>query len=78
MKTDARTTTALEQGRRLIDEHEVAARLGVSARTVRRLAARGELPPKLAVGSTTSRRWDAREIDSYIQNGCKLKGKRRR
>jgi excisionase family DNA binding protein len=76
MKTDARTTTALEQGRRLIDEDAVADRLGVSARTVRRLAARGEIPPSSRLGSSTCRRWDAREIDRYIENGCKIKDKR--
>jgi excisionase family DNA binding protein len=54
---------------RLLDAHQVAARLGCSARHVIRLADRGAMPRGLKVGAL--RRWDAEQIDAWISTGCR-------
>ena len=55
--------------RRLIDAKAVGARLGCSWRHVLRLADRGAMPPGLKLGAL--RRWDADELEAWIDNGCK-------
>lgn len=61
--------------RRLLDRHEVAARLGCSWRTVYRLADMGQIPPGVKLGGL--RRWDSEEIDRFIENGCQMPAKPR-
>lgn len=48
----------------LLSVDEVAARLGCSTRTVRRLAASGELAPGFRLRSL--RRWRASDVDEYL------------
>jgi excisionase family DNA binding protein len=67
-----RRTTNSHQSRPLLRKPEVAERLAYSERTVGRLAARGELPLPVRLGSSLVR-WNADEIDRYIENGGKLK-----
>jgi predicted DNA-binding transcriptional regulator AlpA len=54
---------------RLLDAHQVGARLGCSSRHVIRLADRGALPAGLKIGHL--RRWDATAIDAWIAGGCR-------
>jgi len=53
---------------RLLDVRAVAARLGVSARHVYRLADGGKMPRPLRLGG--ARRWDRVAIDDWIASGC--------
>ena len=54
---------------RLIDAKAVGIMLGCSWRHVLRLADAGKLPWGCKLGSL--RRWDIREIESFLANGCK-------
>lgn len=55
--------------RRLIDAKEVGRFLGVSWRTIYRLADSGRIPWGVRIGSL--RRWDIRELESFVGGGCK-------
>jgi excisionase family DNA binding protein len=55
--------------RQLIDVRQVAKQLGCSWRTVLRLADAGRIPRGVKLGSL--RRWDQRQIDDFIDKGCK-------
>jgi predicted DNA-binding transcriptional regulator AlpA len=55
--------------RRLLDAKQVGVRLGCSWRTVLRLADRGAMPPGVKLGAL--RRWDAEQLESWIDGGCK-------
>jgi excisionase family DNA binding protein len=56
--------------RRLIDAKQVARLLGCSWRTVLRLADAGKMPWGVRLGGL--RRWDVREIEAFIEAGCKM------
>ena len=56
--------------RRLVDVKTVGAMCGISWRHVLRLADSGKMPWGVKLGSL--RRWDVREIEAWIANGCKL------
>jgi excisionase family DNA binding protein len=61
--------------RRMLDAKQVAARLGCSWRTIYRLADMGQMPFGVKIGAL--RRWDADEIERWIDDGCKpLAGRR--
>jgi predicted DNA-binding transcriptional regulator AlpA len=66
--SESATLTA-PPARRLVGAKEVGRILGCSWRTVLRLADAGRLPWGLKLGAL--RRWDVREIDAFIQGGCK-------
>jgi excisionase family DNA binding protein len=68
-------STATATRRRLIDVDEVAQKLGMSKRNVFRLADAGGLPASVHLGRL--RRWDERELDEWIANGCKPVGRGR-
>jgi excisionase family DNA binding protein len=55
--------------RRLIDAREVGRLLGCSWRTVLRLADAGRIPWGVKLGAL--RRWDLREVEKFIDSGCK-------
>ena len=55
--------------RRLGDAKAVGRVLGLSWRTVYRLADAGKIPQGYKLG--TSRRWDLSEIEAFIAGGCK-------
>ena len=55
---------------RLIPVGDVAAMLGVSRRTVWRLADAGKLPPPLRIGG--SLRWRLADVQQWIANGCPI------
>ncbi len=55
--------------RRLVDVRAVGTLLGLSERTVYRLADRGSIPFGVKLGS--ARRWDVSEIERFIREGCK-------
>lgn len=63
------TTTAVESARRLIDAKQTGQFLGISWRTVLRLADAGKIPPGYKLGAL--RRWDLDELHQFINNGCK-------
>jgi predicted DNA-binding transcriptional regulator AlpA len=67
MTTSATPTAPPAQ--RLIDAKEVGRILGCSWRTVLRLADAGRVPWGLKLGAL--RRWDLREIERFIEGGCK-------
>lgn len=54
----------------LLDARHMAALLGISARTVVRLAARGELPPPLRLGHLV--RWSRAALELWIVAQSKL------
>jgi predicted DNA-binding transcriptional regulator AlpA len=54
---------------RLLDAHQVGARLGCSARHVIRLAERGAMPAGVKIGAL--RRWDAEQLNGWISAGCR-------
>lgn len=54
---------------RLLSVDEVAARVGISRRTVWRLRDAGVLPPSVKLGGRLCR-WRAADIDRWIQAGC--------
>ncbi|RUL81295.1 helix-turn-helix transcriptional regulator [Tautonia sociabilis] len=64
----------------LIDADEVARRVDVSGRTVRRLNSAGKLPRPVELGG--SKKWKADEINRWVEAGCppratsKSRGKR--
>jgi excisionase family DNA binding protein len=61
---------AIPQGaRRLADAKAVGRVLGISWRTVYRLADAGKIPFGVKLGA--SRRWDLAEMDAFIAGGCK-------
>jgi excisionase family DNA binding protein len=64
---DPTPTTAPEP--RLIDAGAVGRLLGCSPRTVLRLADAGRLPWGVKLGAL--RRWDRREVEQFIDSGCK-------
>jgi excisionase family DNA binding protein len=55
--------------RRLIDAREVARLLGCSWRTVVRLADAARIPWGIKLGGL--RRWDLKEVEDFIDGGCK-------
>ena len=55
--------------RRMGDCKAVGKVLGMSWRTVIRLADSGKIPPGYKLGAL--RRWDLAEIDAFIASGCK-------
>jgi excisionase family DNA binding protein len=63
-------TTSEPPVRRLIGVNEVARMLACSWRTVLRLADAGKIPWGVKVGSL--RRWDIKQIEDFIADGCKM------
>jgi predicted DNA-binding transcriptional regulator AlpA len=62
------TPTSTPQ-RRLIDARGVGRLLGCSWRTVLRLADAGRIPWGVKLGAL--RRWDLRQVEHFIDAGCK-------
>ncbi|MGH7223098.1 MAG: helix-turn-helix transcriptional regulator [Gemmataceae bacterium] len=60
---------ALAPNRRMLNAKQVAERLGCSWRTVYRLADMGDVPMGVKIGGL--RRWDAEELDRWIDGGSK-------
>jgi predicted DNA-binding transcriptional regulator AlpA len=60
------TTTSIQCA--LLDKGAVATLLGVSARHVDRLRARGAMPPPVKLGSAV--RWARQTILDWISQGC--------
>jgi len=60
--THVETTTTRP---RLLSIQDIADRLGIDARTVRRMRARGQLPPAIDLHSVL--RWDEATIDAWIE-----------
>ena len=58
-----------EQDERLLKVEEIASRLGVSRRTVYRLADVGQLPAPIRLGGMI--RWRASEIERWLDGDCK-------
>ena len=56
------------QERRLIDKHQAARMMSVSARTWDRLVSRGDAPAGIKLGNL--RRWDAQDLAQWIASGC--------
>lgn len=54
--------------RLLIDGHSAASLTGISARTLHRLAERGEAPRPVRVGRSV--RWRRQELEDWIEGGC--------
>ncbi len=50
---------------KLLTVKQVAAALGLSTRTVWKLASKGDLPQPLTLGAK-ARRWPAADVDAYI------------
>jgi excisionase family DNA binding protein len=65
----ARTPDESSEMKILLSTHEVGKLLGVSARTVARLADSGQMPRGLKLGRHL-RRWRRSDIDSWIADGC--------
>src|SRR5262245_2741695 len=55
--------------RRLIDAKEAGRFLGISWRTVYRLADAGRIPWGVKIGAL--RRFDIRELEAFVSSGCK-------
>lgn len=53
----------------LLDVKAVAALLGVSCRTVRRLSDSGRMPRPLRLGGCI--RWSRSDVEAWIASGCK-------
>lgn len=68
----ANVSTRVPEPPLLLTVGEVSALLGVSVRSVWRLAAAGELPSPLAIGR--SKRWDRRAIHDFVER--KVRGLR--
>jgi excisionase family DNA binding protein len=69
MEQQTLSTTADEpRASRLITADEVAALLGLSARTVWRMHSAGKLPEPIRLGRAV--RWRHKEIDAWIEAGC--------
>ncbi|MBX3416738.1 MAG: helix-turn-helix domain-containing protein [Pirellulaceae bacterium] len=66
MRTENATLPTTEP--RLIDVAAVARMLGVTGRTVYRLADAGRMPKPLRLGGAV--RWDRRTIENWIDSGC--------
>ena len=65
---------ASPQGSSLLDVQQVAVMLACSPRSVFRLADAGRIPFGVKLGAM--RRWDARQLEDFISNGCKpVRGK---
>lgn len=60
---------AIAPRRQLLTARQVAERLGCSWRTIYRNADMGLMPFGVKIGAM--RRWDADELDSWIEDGCK-------
>ena len=58
-------STLSPQPDRLLSVRDVAQRLSLCARSVWKMAAKGELPPPLHLGG--SRRWRESDISAYIE-----------
>ena len=52
----------------LLDLHEVAAFLNISAATIRRLAERGAMPQPVRLGRAV--RWKREDLLSWVAAGC--------
>ena len=63
------TIETLSPCRQLLTAKQVAERLGCSWRTIYRNADMGAMPFGVKIGAL--RRWDAAELDSWIEGGCK-------
>lgn len=63
--TLARRPEVCQDGDRLVDLPAVAARLGISTRSVHRLIARGQFPLPVKVGRVS--RWFVADIDSFME-----------
>jgi excisionase family DNA binding protein len=59
---------AVSDGTLLLSLNDLAVALRVSARTVARLAAAGQLPPALKIGRL--RRWSRRAVEEWLAAGC--------
>jgi excisionase family DNA binding protein len=55
--------------RRLLGADEVGRFLGVSRRTVYRLADAGRMPPPVRLGAAV--RWDRRTLEDWLAAGCR-------
>ncbi len=60
--------TPVAEPPRMLNVDGVAAMLGLSARTVYRLADAGEMPSPVKLGG--SNRWDRRAVEQWIADGC--------
>lgn len=53
----------------LLTVDQVAGLLGISVRSVWRLASAGELPPPLSIGR--SKRWERRSLEAFVEAKAK-------
>lgn len=65
--------TEVSRERLLLTVDEVAARLGVSRKTVLRENLRGHLPQPLRIGRCL--RWSAQELSLWVTHGCPARNK---
>lgn len=65
-----KTTAGVDGADRLLTVREVAARMGVTARQIYRLAAMGKFPRAVRLARST--RWRASDIDLFLAVGCDM------
>jgi excisionase family DNA binding protein len=78
-QTEKKASKPAERPSELLDVNAVAALLGASSRTVRRLADWGRMPRPISLGRMV--RWQRTVIEEWIRDGCprtERRGKGRR